>query len=138
MTRYGGRSEVFNLPVNRVSWLDAVEFCKALTVLAKQSGTLPQNHEFRLPTEVEWEYACRAGTTTDYYFGEDPAELHEHAWYLVNSVRRVHPVKLKLPNPWGFTTCTGTSGNGWGILSSTPFSTIPSKTSSGYAGEGVT
>ena len=42
-----------------------------------------------------------AGTTTDYYFGEDPAELHEHAWYLVNSVRRVHPVKLKLPNPWG-------------------------------------
>ena len=96
-----GGAEVLNLPVNRVSWLDAVEFCKALTVLAKQSGTLPQNHEFRLPTEVEWEYACRAGTTTDYYFGEDPAELHEHAWYLVNSVRRVHPVKLKLPNPWG-------------------------------------
>ena len=87
--------------MNRVSWLDAVEFCKALTVLADQSGTLPQNHEFRLPTEVEWEYACRAGTTTDYYFGEDPAELHEHAWYLVNSMRRVHPVKLKLPNPWG-------------------------------------
>jgi formylglycine-generating enzyme required for sulfatase activity len=96
-----GGSEVFNLPVNRVSWLDAVEFCKALTVLAKQSGSLPHNHEFRLPTEVEWEYACRAGTTTDYYFGEDPAELHEHAWYLVNSMRRVHPVKLKLPNPWG-------------------------------------
>ena len=96
-----GGAEVFNLPVNRVSWLDAVEFCKALTVLADQSGTLPQNHEFRLPTEVEWEYACRAGTTTDYYFGEDSAELHEHAWYLVNSMRRVHPVKLKLPNPWG-------------------------------------
>ena len=96
-----GGAEVLNLPVNRVSWLDAVEFCKALTVLAKQSGTLPQNHEFRLPTEVEWEYACRAGTTTDYDFGEDSAELHEHAWYLVNSMRRVHPVKLKLPNPWG-------------------------------------
>ncbi|MBT3638594.1 MAG: SUMF1/EgtB/PvdO family nonheme iron enzyme [Opitutae bacterium] len=96
-----GGAEVFNLPVNRVSWLDAVEFCKALTVLAKDSGSLPENHEFRLPTEVEWEYACRAGTTTDYYFGDDPAELHEHGWYLVNSVRRVHPVKLKLPNPWG-------------------------------------
>jgi len=96
-----GGGEVINLPVNRVSWLDAVEFCKALTVLAKQSGSFPANHEFRLPTEVEWEYACRAGTTTDYYFGEDPAELHEHAWYLVNSVRRIHPVKLKFPNPWG-------------------------------------
>jgi len=96
-----GGAEVVNLPVNRVSWLDAVEFCKALTVLAKDSGNLPENHEFRLPTEVEWEYACRAGTTTDYYFGDDPAELHEHGWYLVNSVRRVHPVKLKLPNPWG-------------------------------------
>ena len=96
-----GGAEVINLPVNRVSWLDAVEFCKALTVLAKDSGSLPKNHEFRLPTEVEWEYASRAGTTTDYYFGDDPAELHEHAWYLVNSIRRVHPVKLKLPNPWG-------------------------------------
>ena len=96
-----GGGEVVNLPVNRVSWLDAVEFCKALTVLGEQSGKLPENHEFRLPTEVEWEYACRAGTTTDYYFGEDPSELHEHAWYVVNSVRRVHPVKLKLPNSWG-------------------------------------
>jgi formylglycine-generating enzyme required for sulfatase activity len=93
--------EVFNLPVNRVSWLDAVEFCKALTALAKISGKLPEHHEFRLPTEVEWEYACRAGTTTDYYFGDDPTELHEHAWYVVNSLRRIHPVKMKAPNPWG-------------------------------------
>jgi formylglycine-generating enzyme required for sulfatase activity len=93
--------EVVNLPANRVSWLDAVEFCKALTVLSEINRTIPKNHEFRLPTEVEWEYACRAGTTTDYYFGDDPAELHEHAWYLVNSVRRVHPVKLKEANPWG-------------------------------------
>ena len=96
-----GGLEVVNLPVNRVSWLDAVEFCKALTVLSQLNGTMPENYEFRLPTEVEWEYACRAGTTTDYYFGDDPAELHEHAWYLVNSVRRVHPVKLKSANPWG-------------------------------------
>jgi formylglycine-generating enzyme required for sulfatase activity len=94
-------AEVVNLPVNRVSWLDAVEFCKALTVLSGLNGNMPENHEFRLPTEVEWEYACRAGATTDYYFGDDPAELHEHAWYLVNSVRRVHPVKLKEANPWG-------------------------------------
>lgn len=96
-----GGGDVVNLPVNRVSWLDAVEFCKALTVLGQISGSLPKDHEFRLPSEVEWEYACRAGTTTDYYFGEDPAELHEHAWYLVNSLRQPHSVKLKSPNPWG-------------------------------------
>lgn len=96
-----GGGDVLNLPVNRVSWLDAVEFCKALTVLGQISGSLPKDHEFRLPSEVEWEYACRAGTTTDYYFGEDAAELHEHAWYLVNSLRQPHSVKLKSPNPWG-------------------------------------
>ncbi|MAS79984.1 MAG: hypothetical protein CMI25_06285 [Opitutae bacterium] len=93
--------EVINLPVNRVSWLDAVEFCKALTVLSEINGTIPANYEFRLPSEVEWEYACRAGTTSDYYFGDDSAQLHEHAWYLINSMRRVHPVKMKEPNPWG-------------------------------------
>ena len=97
-----GGGDVVNLPVNRVSWLDAVEFCKALTVLGQISGSLPKDYEFRLPSEVEWEYACRAGTTTDYYFGEDPTELHEHAWYLVNSLRQPHSVKLKSPNPWGF------------------------------------
>ena len=96
-----GGLEVINLPVNRVSWLDAVEFCKALTVLSEINGTIPKNYEFRLPTEVEWEYACRAGTTSDYYFGDDSAQLHEHAWYLVNSMRRVHPVKMKEPNPSG-------------------------------------
>ena len=90
-----------NLPVNNVSWLDAVSFCKALTIYARNNGTLDKNREYRLPTEVEWEYACRAGTTTDYYFGDDPNDLHYHGWFKANSNKNVHPVGLKSPNPWG-------------------------------------
>ena len=64
-----------DLPVNNVSWLDAVSFCKAITIWQKLRETLP-TIEYRLPTEVEWEYACRAGTSTDYYFGDNFNELH--------------------------------------------------------------
>jgi len=90
-----------NLPVNNVSWLDAVSFCKALTILSKGEGKLPENYEFRLPTEVEWEYACRAGTLSDYYFGTQADKLQDHGWFRGNSQKRLHPVGLKKPNPWG-------------------------------------
>ena len=84
-----------NLPVDNVSWDDAVKFCELLS--AKTGKTV------RLPTEAEWEYACRAGTATRYYFGDDPdyTLLADHAWYEANSARQTHPVGQKKPNDWG-------------------------------------
>ncbi len=82
-----------DLPVERVTWREAVEFCQRLSEKEKK--------RYRLPTQAEWEYACRAGTTTVYYSGGNEKSLAEAGWYLRNSDNHSHPVGRKKPNPWG-------------------------------------
>lgn len=82
-----------NLPVEAVNWNEAVEFCNKLS--QQESRT------YRLPTEAEWEYACRAGTTTRYSFGDNDSQLGDYAWWGTNSAKHIHPVGGKKPNPWG-------------------------------------
>ncbi|AKB23787.1 serine/threonine kinase [Methanosarcina sp. MTP4] len=81
------------LPVESVSWNDVQEFIKKLN---KMEGT----DKYRLPSEAEWEYACRAGTTTNFYFGDDESKLGDYAWYTGNSGGKIHPVGEKNHNSW--------------------------------------
>ena len=92
------------LPVETVGWNDAVEFCRKLTEIEQQAGRLPAGFEYTLPTEAQWEYACRAGTTGDYATstGSGQADnLDAMAWYSSNSGSTTHPVGTKQPNAWG-------------------------------------
>ncbi|NQV28627.1 MAG: SUMF1/EgtB/PvdO family nonheme iron enzyme, partial [Rhodopirellula sp.] len=93
-----------NVAATYVSWPDAVAFCGRLTDRERAAGKLRDGWEYRLPTEAEWEYACRAGTTTPYSFG-DESLLGEYAWYDANTKDAgeayAHTVGLKKPNPWG-------------------------------------
>ena len=83
-----------DLPVETVSWDDVQKFIKKLN---EMEGT----EKYRLPSEAEWEYACRAGTTTRYSFGDDESKLGDYAWYDNNSDDKTHPVGQKKPNPYG-------------------------------------
>lgn len=83
----------FDVPVRRVTWVDAVNYCKWMS--EREGKTV------RLPTEAEWEYACRAGSYTQYSFGDEASELGEYAWYKENSGRVTHNVGSKKPNAWG-------------------------------------
>jgi len=85
-------------PVEKVSWDEAVEFCRRLSELPEEKAA---GHVYRLPTEAEWEYACRAGTTTAFSFGDSESDLEEYAWYDENSEDTTHPVGQKKPNAWG-------------------------------------
>jgi len=82
-------------PVESVSWNDAVEFCKALSKKTGKTVTLP--------TEAQWEYACRAGSKTRFCYGDDPdnTTIGDYAWYSANSESKTHPVGQKKPNDWG-------------------------------------
>jgi len=109
----GGRN-----PVEQVRWSDAVKFCNKRSEL---EGLRPcydlktwkcdfDGDGYRLPTEAEWEYACRAGTSTAYFFGDDPAKLGDYGWFDKNSGGHPRPVGQKQPNAWGlFDMC----GNLW-------------------------
>lgn len=107
-----------NNPVEQVRWSDAVRYCNKRSELEGLQACYDLTtwtcdfaaNGYRLPTEAEWEYACRAGTTTAYYFGSHDQSLGDFAWYEKNSGRRPRPVGQKRPNPWGlFDMC----GNVW-------------------------
>ena len=90
-------------PVETVTWEDATNYCAHRTQQELASGKIPSGFQYRLPTEAEWEYACRAGTTTMFNYGDDPSYLNltNHAWYTANSAETTHPVGQKPPNAWG-------------------------------------
>jgi formylglycine-generating enzyme required for sulfatase activity len=91
--RYVGWEQTDDHPVVYVTWHDAVKFCQWLRDKEKRT--------YALPTEAEWEYACRAGTQTAYSFGDDPDKLTEYAWFSGNSWGKTHVVGQKKANPWG-------------------------------------
>jgi formylglycine-generating enzyme required for sulfatase activity len=80
-------------PVDSVKWYETVHFCRKLSEMTGKA--------VRLPTEAEWEYACRAGTKTRFSFGDSEGALGDYAWYMGNSGNKTQPVGRKKPNPWG-------------------------------------
>jgi len=105
-------------PVERMQWTEAVRFCN---LYSEQKGLTPcydlstwecdfEANGYRLPTEAEWEYACRAGSQSAYFFGDSDDKLAKYAWFKPHSKGRTRPVGKKLSNPWGlYDMC----GNVW-------------------------
>ena len=104
-TEYQDHQAAPNNAATHITWPEANAFCRRLTESERKAGSIPADWEFRLPTEAEWEYFCRAGTTTAYSFGDDVKQLREYAWWKENAdavgERYAHEVGLLKPNPWG-------------------------------------
>jgi formylglycine-generating enzyme required for sulfatase activity/serine/threonine protein kinase len=105
--RNPGFAQTDEHPVVDVSWNDAIAFCNKLSELEKLkpyyesgTGTPRGGGGYRLPTEAEWEYACRAGTMGRFHFGDGESAVGEYAWFVGNSGRTTHPVGQKRPNAW--------------------------------------
>jgi formylglycine-generating enzyme required for sulfatase activity len=98
--------------LENVSWYDASNYCAQLTLQEQAAGRVPPGYVYRLPTEAEWEYVCRAGTTTRFPWGDDHTYtlLLNYAWVATNSGAFTHDVGTKLSNPWGVYDM---SGNVW-------------------------
>jgi formylglycine-generating enzyme required for sulfatase activity len=110
LKKYVKEGETF--PVSYVTWDDATEFCRKLTRTEHRAGRLPMDWEYSLPTEAQWEYACRAGTSTRFSCGNDEKELPDYAWFGIKIVKEridakdksepyAHEVGQKKPNAWG-------------------------------------
>jgi formylglycine-generating enzyme required for sulfatase activity len=113
-------------PVETVSWNDCQEFTKKLNEKIPGGG-------FRLPTEAEWEYVCRAGSTTEYCYGDEEGGLGEYAWYSSNSGSTTHPVGQKKPNAWGVYDM---HGNVWELCQDSYHGSYTGAPSDGSAWEG--
>jgi formylglycine-generating enzyme required for sulfatase activity len=107
-------------PEKRVSWYDAIKYCNALSKLsgfdtcytytiADASDAICNftKNGYHVPTEAQWEYACRAGSTTEYWWGPDTNGMGARVWFYDNSGTTVHPVATKLPNSYGLYDVTG-------------------------------
>jgi formylglycine-generating enzyme required for sulfatase activity len=120
-----------NNPVEHLFYVDVLDFIKKLN--QKEGG-----NKYRLPTEAEWEYAARAGTTGDYSFGHDPEALGRYAWYWENAGKTTHPVGQKAPNPWGLYDMHGnvwewvSDRNGGNYYAESPTTDPPGSSSGSY------